>query len=171
MSSTDVNDKVASEAGSDMSDLAGKYLTFALGQENYGLEILKVQEIIGVIKVTRVPKTPQYLKGVINLRGKIIPVVDLRLKLGMAERAYDEKTCFIVVNAQVAGRAISVGVVVDTVLEVANYEETMIQPAPEYGTNVDTSYILGLGKKDGDVAILIDINSALNSAADALLSI
>ena len=84
--------------------LEGKYLTFALANERYGLEILKVQEIIGAIKITHVPKSPSYLKGVINLRGKIIPVIDLRLKLGLPEKDYDDKTCFIVVNAEVDGR-------------------------------------------------------------------
>ncbi|MDD2942703.1 MAG: chemotaxis protein CheW [bacterium] len=157
-------------AGRTMSHLSGKYLTFSLGKENYGVEILKVQEIIGVIKITRVPKSPHYLKGVINLRGKIIPVVDLRLKIGLPEKAYDEKTCFIVVNAAIGGKAVSVGVVVDTVLEVTHFEESMIQPAPDYGNNSDTSYILGLGKRNTNVVILIDINRSLESAAGSLMS-
>ncbi len=150
--------------------LAGKYLAFALGNERYGLEILKVQEIIGVIRVTEVPQAPHYIKGVINLRGKIIPVIDLRRKLGMEERAYDEKTCFIVVNTVLQGRALAVGVVVDTVLEVLNFETKHIQHAPQYGTTVDTDFILGLGKINEQVVILINIDVALNDDAGSLSS-
>lgn len=158
-----------SEAESGLSELSGKYLTFALGSEQYGLEILKVQEIIGVIKITRVPRTKDYLKGVINLRGKIVPIVELRTKLGMPEKEYDEKTCFIVVNLTVKGRVVSVGVVVDTVLEVANFTGPEIQPAPDYGSNMDTSYILGLGRKESQpVNVLIDIDKCLSDVTEQL---
>lgn len=152
----------------ETSALAGKYLAFALGEERYGLEILKVQEIIGVIRITQVPQSPHYLKGVINLRGKIIPVVDLRIKLGMPEKEYDEKTCFIVVNTVVNGRSLSVGVVVDTVLEVINFRGEQIQSAPDYGINVDTTFILGMGRINDQVVILIDINRTLDGAGGAL---
>ena len=97
----------------------------------------------------------------INLRGKIIPVIDLRLKLNMNSRDYDDKTCFIVVNTSIQGRALSVGVVVDTVLEVTNFDVDHIQPAPEYGASVDSSFITGLGKNNEHVVILIDIDKAL----------
>ena len=153
----------------DSSRIAGKYLTFALGSERYGLEILKVQEIIGVIKITKVPRAPHFMKGVINLRGKIIPVVDLRLRFDMEEREYDKKTCVIVVNATFGDQVIAVGVVVDTVLEVTNFDENSIQPTPEYGGSVDTKFIIALGKVAENVIILIDIDQVLAGAAPDLL--
>lgn len=156
-------------ATSDCSSLTGKYLTFALGDVRYGLEILKVQEIIGAVNITRVPKCPDYLKGVINLRGKIIPIVDLRLRLGMNEKDYDDRTCFIVVNAEIDNYPISVGVVVDTVDEVIHFDGSSIEPAPSYGAHVDTSFILGMGKTAENVIILIDIDKTLAGSAEALL--
>lgn len=144
--------------------VAGKYLTFALGAEKYGVEILKVQEIIGVMNITRVPRSPEVVKGVINLRGKIIPVIDLRLKFGMEEKAHDGKTCIIVVGLDVAGSKLPVGIVVDTVLEVTNFGAAEIEAAPDYGINVDTKFIIGMGQsRDSQVAILIDIDKALNA--------
>ena len=153
----------------DRASLTGKYLTFALANVRYGLEILKVQEIIGAVNITRVPKCPDYLKGVINLRGKIIPIVDLRLRLGMKEKEYDERTCFIVVNAEIDKRPISIGVVVDTVDEVIHFDGSSIEPAPSYGAHVDTSFILGMGKTSDAVIILIDIDKTLAGSADVLL--
>ena len=164
----DKKNQSASEIG-DRSSLTGKYLTFALGDVRYGLEILKVQEIIGAVNITRVPKCPDYLKGVINLRGKIIPIVDLRLRLGMPEKTYDERTCFIVVNAEIDKNPISVGVVVDTVDEVIHFDSINIEPAPSYGANVDTSFILGMGKTAENVIILIDIDKTLAGSSDVLL--
>lgn len=156
-------------ATNDVASLTGKYLTFALAGVRYGLEILKVQEIIGAVNITRVPKCPEYLKGVINLRGKIIPIVDLRLRLGMNEKEYDERTCFIVVNAEIDHRPISIGVVVDTVDEVIHFDSSKIEPAPSYGASVDTSFILGMGKTADAVIILIDIDKTLAGSSDALL--
>ncbi len=147
---------------------SGKYLTFLLGKERYGVEVLKVQEIIGVNKITMVPKSPPYLKGVINLRGKIIPIVDLRIKLNMKETTYDEKTCFIVMNLTINEVELSVGVVVDTVLEVINFEAQNIQPVPDYGYHIDTSFILGMGKIEENVVILIDINKTLEEDFNTL---
>lgn len=154
---------------SNLKGFGGKYLTFALGEERYGIEILKVQEIIGVSAITKVPKSPPFLKGVINLRGKIIPIVDLRLKLGMAEKEYDDATCFIVVNALIKNKSIAIGIVVDTVQEVISFEEVDIQPVPDYGASLNTNYIIGMGKTQEDVVILIDINTTLEDT-EAVLS-
>jgi purine-binding chemotaxis protein CheW len=153
---------------SECSSLAGKYLAFALGDEEYGVEILKVQEIIGAINITKVPKAPHYILGVINLRGKIIPVVDLRLKLGMHAREFDRKTCFIVVNTVIKGNEVALGIVVDTVREVVNFAASQIQPPPDFGCSVDTSFIMGIGQVDKNVVILLDIDKALEDAAGAL---
>ncbi len=158
-----------SSSSSGLAHLAGKYLTFALSGEKYGLDILKVQEIIGVLHITSVPRSPAYLKGVINLRGKIIPVVDLRLKFGLEEAEYNEKTCIIVVNASLAGRHLQVGVVVDTVLEVIAFHADKIEPAPEYGVNIDTNFVLGMGRASDDtIIILIDIEKALEDPNSSL---
>jgi purine-binding chemotaxis protein CheW len=140
------------------SSRAGKYLTFVLGNEEYGLEILKVREIIGVMEITAVPQTPAFVKGVINLRGKVIPVVDLRLKFGMDEKEVDEATCIIVV--EVGG--VQMGVIVDTVSEVLDIEEKQIEDAPSFGTEVDTEFILGMGKVENHVKILLDIEKVLS---------
>jgi len=153
----------------DKSQLAGKYLTFNLGKELYGVEILKVQEIIGVLPVTRVPKCPEFIKGVINLRGKVIPVIDLRLKLGMEAQAYDEKTCIIVVNMQMDDQNIAVGVVVDSVREVYDFDASQIEYAPKFGVDVDSASILGIGKIGETVVMLLDISRALTSTEKALL--
>ncbi len=158
------NQSAVASQGSGLGHLAGKYLTFSLGQEKYGVEILKVQEIIGVMNITRVPRSPGAVKGVINLRGKIIPVIDLRLKFGMAEKEYDGKTCIIVVNLEIAGAKLPVGIVVDTVLEVTNFSAQEIEAAPDYGTSVNTNFILGMGQtRDASVAILVNIDRALNA--------
>lgn len=168
MEASVANETLVDENTDGLSHLAGKYLAFALGNERYGVEILKVQEIIGVIKITEVPQAPHYIKGVINLRGKIIPVVDLRLKIGMEERGYDEKTCFIVVNTVLQGRPLAVGVVVDTVLEVLSLEANHIQQAPQYGNTIESDFILGLGKTNDNVVILINIDQALDDDANSL---
>ncbi len=148
--------------GPDTGNRTGKFLTFALSTERYGLEIRKVQEIIGVPSLTKVPRCPDYLKGVINLRGKIIPLIDLRIKFGMPPHPYDEKTCVVVVNVRKEDQTILIGVVVDTVLDVIHFGTTEIESAPDYGAQVDSRYILGMGKKpDSALNILIDIERAL----------
>jgi len=136
---------------------AGKYLTFVLAEEEYGLEILKVREIIGLMDITAVPRTPQYVKGVINLRGKVIPVIDLRLKFSMAEAERTEETCIIV--ADVGG--LEMGIIVDRVSEVLDIAGDEIDETPSFGTNVDTEFILGMGKAEGKVTILLDISKVL----------
>ena len=138
-------------------NLAGKYLTFGLAEEEYGLEILKVREIFGMVNITAVPQTPGHVKGVINLRGKVIPVVDLRLKFSMTEREHDEATCIIVVD--VAG--VEIGIIVDRVSEVLEIPAEDIDDPPSFGTNVETNFILGMGKSETRVTILLDITKVL----------
>ncbi|MGC8718850.1 MAG: chemotaxis protein CheW [Thermodesulforhabdaceae bacterium] len=140
---------------------AGKYLTFRLGNEEYGIEILKVKEIIGMMPITPIPQTPQYIKGVINLRGKVIPVIDLRLRFQMEEVPYNERTCIIVVEVKLANEPISIGIVVDAVSEVSQIKEEEIEATPSFGTSLDTSYILGMAKTDNSVKILLDIDQVL----------
>ena len=139
----------------------GKYLTFALAQEEYGLEILKVREIIGYIDVTAVPQTPHYVKGVINLRGQVIPVVDLRAKFGMDTTGVTEETCIIVVEILDGGRKFSMGTIVDRVQEVLDIPGANIEEAPQFGATVNTSFILGIGKVGDSVKILLDIDKVL----------
>ena len=147
------------------NSLAGRYLTFALANERYGLEILKVQEIIGVPNITRVPRCPNCIKGVINLRGKIIPLVDLRLKFNLTAVPYDEKTCIVVVNMRREDQLISLGVIVDTVLEVINFMGADIEPPPNYGSQLEGGFIIGMGRKSGSsLNILIDIEQALSAS-------
>ena len=139
----------------------GKYLTFALAQEEYGLEILKVREIIGYIDVTAVPQTPHYVKGVINLRGQVIPVVDLRAKFGMDTTGVTDETCIIVVEILDGGRTFSMGTIVDRVQEVLDIPGANIEEAPQFGATVNTSFILGMGKVGDSVKILLDIDKVL----------
>lgn len=135
-----------------------KLLTFSLGGEGYGVSILKVKEIIGMLDITPVPRTPEFIKGVINLRGKIIPVMDLRVKFGMEEQTYNERTCIIVVEIKINGNDRLLGVVVDMVSEVVNITSDQIEPPPEYGTNVEHNFILGIGKIKDRVVIILDID-------------
>jgi len=143
---------------------AGKYLTFILGHEEYGFEILKVREIMGVIEITNLPQTPNYVKGVINLRGIVIPIIDLRLKFGFSPREYDKSTCIIVVKH---GDGL-MGVVVDTVQEVLDIAAENMDNAPSFGGGVKTDFILAMGKVKGKVKILLDIDKVLEAAAGAL---
>jgi len=136
----------------------GKFLTFFLANKEYGLEILKVQEIIGILEITPVPKTPDFIKGVINLRGHIIPIVDLRLKFGMKELEYSEETCIIVVKTS----GIIMGIIVDRVSEVIDIAGVDIEKTPSFGVNVNTDYILGIGKTGGKVKLILDIDKVLS---------
>jgi purine-binding chemotaxis protein CheW len=143
-------------------DLSGKYLTFNLGEEGYGIEILKVQEIIGIQNITRVPRAPDYVKGVINLRGKVIPVIDLRLKFGMPEKEFTRETCIIMVQAATDDGFLIMGLIVDIVSEVLDIAREQIEPPPSLGTNVDVRFILGLARTGNDVKILLDIDRVLS---------
>lgn len=155
--------EIADQDGKTMSELTGKYLTFALAGEEYGISILKVKEIIGVMAVTSVPQTPDFVKGVINLRGKVIPVVDLRLKFGLNAIEYDDRTCIIVVEVGKAGSYIRTGIVVDTVSEVLNIKDGETDTTPEFGTGIKVEFILGIAKISGGVKILLDIDRILNT--------
>jgi len=142
-----------------MTDADQKLLTFSLGKENYGVSILKVTEIIGMLDITPVPQTPDYIKGVINLRGKIIPVMDLRTKFGMDTKEYNERTCIIVVEMMLKDSKKLLGVVVDMVSEVVMISPDDIEPPPEYSTKVNEhNFILGIGKIKDRVVIIIDID-------------
>jgi len=145
------------QAAPQAQQLEGKYLTFILADESYGLEILKVREIIGMMAITAVPRTPPFVKGVINLRGKVIPVIDLRLKFGISEVAHTEETCVIVVDVG----SVEMGIIVDKVSEVLNIAAGEIEDTPSFGVSVDTDFILGLGKANGRVTILLDITRVM----------
>ncbi len=140
---------------------AGKYLTFKLGPEAYGIGILKVQEIIGMLAVTRMPRTPAYVRGVVNLRGKVIPVLDLRLKFGMEGRQDTDRTCIIVVQLQSAGSIVTMGIIVDEVSEVLDVTAEQIEPPPSFGMAVDVSFISGMGKVGQKVVLLLDADRIL----------
>ena len=137
----------------------GKFLTFQLQSEEYGLEILKVREIMGLMDITSVPQTPNYVRGVINLRGQVIPVIDLRLKFGMAGGNDDKRTCIIVMDV----KGLMMGIVVDTVSEVMDIDGKCIEQTPSFGTELDTDYILGMGKVNDKVKILLDIEKVLTA--------
>jgi purine-binding chemotaxis protein CheW len=164
------NAAVQTEQGNKtLQDKEGKYLTFALGSEEYGLEILKVREIIGYMEITAVPQTPSYVKGVINLRGQVIPVIDLRTKFGMETAKITEETCIIVVEINQSSRKFSTGIVVDHVQEVLDIDGESIESAPQFDSTVNTDFILGMGKVGDTVKILLDIDKVLgNSGIDKL---
>ncbi len=144
-----------------VQDREGKYLTFALGPEEYGLEILKVREIMGIMEITAVPQTPEYVKGVINLRGKVIPVIDLRAKFGMESTETTDQTCIIVVKITQQGQGFNTGIVVDRVQEVLDIPGEDIEDTPQFGSDVETDFILGMGKVGESVKILLDIDKVL----------
>ena len=151
------------------ADREGKYLTFSLAGEEYGIGILKIREIIGMLPITSVPETPKYVRGVINLRGKVIPVVDLRLRFGMAENGYTERTCIIVVEMKGAAGVVPTGIVVDSVSEVLNIKGEDIEDTPAFGARLNTGYILGMAKMGKGVKLLLDIDRVLSSEEMALL--
>lgn len=151
-----------SESATDRSTArvgGGKFLTFFLAGEEYGLEILKVHEIIGMMAITSIPRTPDYVRGVINLRGKVIPVVDLRLKFEMEYKEQTDETCIIVVRAN----NVQMGIIVDSVSEVMDIAGQDIDNAPSFGASVNSDYILGIGKSEGRVKLLLDIDKVLST--------
>ena len=152
-----------------ISDREGKYLTFSMAEEEYGIGILKIKEIIGMMPITTVPKTPEFVKGVINLRGKVIPVVDLRLRFGMEAIDYTERTCIIVVEIEGVSGTVMIGIVVDAVSEVLNINGDEIADTPTFGAKLDTNYILGMAKMEGGVKILLDIDQVLSAVEVAAL--
>lgn len=154
-------EEIVSQVRKSGTDREGKYLTFSLAGEEYGIGILKVKEIIGMMPITHVPQTPDYVKGVVNLRGKVIPVVDLRLKFGIEPIDYTERTCIIVVEIIHVSKTISMGIVVDSVSEVLNIKSGDIEDTPSFGTKLKTEFILGMAKIGSNVKILLDIDLVL----------
>ena len=151
------------------SKLAGKYLTFTLQQESYGIDVLQVREIIRLTDITAVPQMPAYIRGVINLRGKIIPVLDLRMRFGFPDAGRTDQTCIIVVQVKLPdGRSTAMGLVVDGVEEVFNIADGEIEETPDFGAQLDTDYILGMAKIKGSVKALLDIDKVI--AGDVLMT-
>ena len=165
---TEQRESVTAVAGQNM---AGKYLTFALGGESYAIPVLKVREIIRLTSITTVPQMPDYIRGVINLRGKIIPVMDLRLRFGFAAAANTEQNCIVVVQVKnLTGGATAMGLVVDAVEEVAQLAAADIEETPDFGAQVDTEYILGMAKVKGAVKALLDIDKVIGGDTVARLA-
>jgi purine-binding chemotaxis protein CheW len=158
-----------SQAVSTAANREGKYLTFTLAEEEYGIGILKIKEIIGMMPVTTVPRTPEFVKGVINLRGKVIPVIDLRKRFAMEAIAYNDRTCIIVVEIGSQADTVQIGIVVDAVSEVLNIKADDIEDTPTFGAKLDTDYILGMAKMEGGVKILLDIDRVLSEQALTML--
>jgi purine-binding chemotaxis protein CheW len=152
-----------------IQNLAGKYLTFVLQQETYGVAILKVQEIIGIMPITQVPRMPGFVRGVINLRGRIIPVIDQRLQFGLAGQADTARTCIVVVQVTRGESRVTIGILVDEVAEVVDLRAEQIEPPPSFGTSVNTDFILGMGKMSQKVVMLLDIDRVLSSEQVTLI--
>lgn len=140
----------------------GQYLTFRLGDEVYALEITRVREVLDYTRVTKVPKTPDFMKGVINLRGGVVPVVDLRLKFGMTETVPTVDTCIIIVEVLVDDEQTLLGALADQVQEVLELDPSQIQPPPKIGTRLDTEFIRGMGKQNDDFIIILDIEKVFS---------
>jgi purine-binding chemotaxis protein CheW len=149
------------QAGKRDHALSGKYLTFALGAEEYGVPVLKVREIIKMMDVTAVPQVPAHVRGVINLRGKVIPVVDLRIKFGLGSQDYTERTCIVVAEVALGSVKVMMGVIVDAVSEVLSITPQEIEDTPEFGDQVQTDYLRGVAKVRGRVKILLDLDRVL----------
>ena len=161
----------AVESGSrGVHALEGKYLTFSLGKEEYGIGILNVREIIGLMEITAVPHTPHYVRGVINLRGRVIPVMDLRLKFGMEAVPHTDRTCIIVVEMQGQNGSVQVGMLVDSVSEVLNITAKDIEPPPTFKGGEDTENILGMAKIKGEVKILLNVDRMIGASVMARLA-
>lgn len=144
--------------------LAGKYLTFLLENEEYAVEILKVQEIIQMQKVTPVPGSPEFIRGVINLRGRVIPIVELRTKFNMAKKNDTEKTAIVVMMIEnSSGNSMTMGIIIDEVKEVKDVDAGSIEKTPALGSSIDTGFIMGICKDEGTVKMLLDINKVLSN--------
>ena len=152
-----------------LTDREGKYLTFTLADEEYGIGILKIKELIGMMPITSIPRTPEFVKGVINLRGKVIPVMDLRLRFGMDSIDYTERTCIIVVEIEGQTGTVMIGIVVDSVSEVLHIKGEEIEDTPTFGASLETDYIYGMAKMEEGVKILLDIDRVLNDQEIAVL--
>ena len=161
------NDQASAKAESR----GGKYLIFHLGEEEFGIQVQRVREIMGVLEITKVPQTPAHIKGVINLRGKVIPVVDLRLKFSMPEMEYTQRTCIIVVQVAGTHSPTLMGIVVDGVVEVLNIAGTDVEDTPSFGKEVEVPYVMGLAKLKGRVKILLDIDQVMTARELARLDL
>lgn len=157
------NDTRTNHPAQGHQTLAGKYLTFVLGNEEYGLSILKVREIIGIMEITGMPNLPPAFKGVINLRDRVIPIMDLRSRFDMPTCEYTGRTCIVVVEVATGAGLRPMGVVVDSVAEVVHYVAEEIEPPPAFGGELDSHYLLGMAKRNGQVRILLDIDQVVNS--------
>lgn len=149
------------------SPTEGKYLVFGLGNDEYGIEINEIREIIALMKVTDIPRTPDYVRGVMNLRGSVVPVIDLRLRLGMAEVEPTNRTCIVVVDVHTDQLTLLIGLVVDSVNEVAQIRVDQLSPPPAFGGGIRTDYITGMARTENSVKILLDIQRVLTQ--DTLL--
>jgi purine-binding chemotaxis protein CheW len=145
----------------EMGDLAGKYLTFNLMDEHYGINVDRILQIIAIPDITPIPKTPSFVKGVINLRGKIIPVIDLRSKFRLPVQDYNDRTSIVIIKVKLAETEIFIGVIVDKVLEVLDINNNDIEKTPKFGVQLDTEYILGMAKVKNKVVTLLNINKVL----------
>lgn len=160
---TDTTD-ILESSGQPVATLAGKYLTFILGHESYGLPVIKVREIIRFVSATHVPQLPEHVEGVINLRGKIIPVINLRRKFGTTASEATERTCTVVVQIGGAGQhGTLIGLVVDGVEEVVQVGAQDIEPTPEFGPNADTQHILGMAKVKGAIKTLLNLDRIIST--------
>jgi purine-binding chemotaxis protein CheW len=147
---------------------SGKHLTFVLGAEEYGVPVLQVREIIKMMDITSVPQVPSHVRGVINLRRKVIPVVDLRMKFGLGSHEYTERTCIVVVEVVLRDTKIMMGAIVDAVSEVLNITPQEIEDTPEFGDQIQTSYLRGVAKVKGKVKILLDLDRVLGGDGAAM---
>lgn len=149
-------------AASTVRAKPGKYLVIRLAEESYGIGIFHVREIIGLPAITPVPRTPVFIKGVINLRGKIIPVVDLRTKFCMTQKDASRDTCIVIVDVTAASGRLWMGIIVDAVRDVANFAAGDLEEVPSFGVRVDTSFLLGLGRQKDGMTLLLDIEKVLS---------
>ena len=146
----------------EQSELSGKYLTFILGEETYGIEILKAQEIIGLMPITKFPNVPDYVRGIINLRGKVIPVIDLRSKFNMSRHSDTDKTCIIVTQIDIDDNDIRQGILVDEVSEVIDINSEEIEKRPDFGSEIQDDFVNGIGKVNNKVVILLEIEKIVS---------
>lgn len=140
-----------------------QYLTFKLDEERFALDVAKVREILDFTTITRVPQTPSFMKGVINLRGSVVPVIDMRLKFGMSETEKTVNTCIVVVEVEFENETIILGALADAVQEVVEMEPEQIEPAPRIGTRLNTDFIRGMGKRDNEFIMILDIDKIFTS--------
>lgn len=141
-----------------------QYLTFKLEEEVFALDVAKVREILEITSITKIPQTPEFMRGVINLRGSVVPVIDMRLKFGMSATEQTVNTCIIVVEVTLEGETIVLGALADSVQEVVEMEPDQIEPAPHIGTRLNTSFIKGMGKHEGDFVMILDIDKVFSEA-------